>query len=565
MATEQVARARATAPPGTRFGRYEVIAEIASGGMATVFLGRALGAAGFQRLVAIKVLHPHVEHDEDFVAMFMDEARLAARIRHPNVVPTLDLENSEDGLFLVMEFVEGDGLLGVLRALVKSDRAVPASIAVRLALDILHGLHAAHELTGDRGEPLRLVHRDVSPHNILVGVDGVARITDFGIASAEQRIGTTREGQVKGKLAYMAPEQTEAGPIDRRVDVFALGVVLWECLTGQRLFWGANDGAVLKNVLHKVVPSVREYDPKLPEALDKVVLKALERDPNKRFSTAAQFADALEEAGGSVGIASTRAVATLVRELSGPRIDVLSNAARAYSADLATSSVRPLPRTRATTDPDRTARRSDPPSLDAKTGRISVPTGRLVPATLVHDEINAALPIELVTRAERPSNRAAPIAPEAPHGATRGGPGVWFAGGMGLMLLLAGGAALAHRAGTPSPTTERVGAAIVVGPTLTPGAPAPQHITDLREAPSEVRVPVAPEPLVAARTNESAPPTAPARVANSANGTNPTNNGAAARVRRASNGAATPVVVVARPAAPARTEGTSAGFNPEAM
>jgi serine/threonine protein kinase len=337
-----------------------VITEIASGGMATVFLGRALGAAGFQRLVAIKCLHPHVAKDQEFVEMFMDEARLAARIRHPNVVATQDLENGDEGLFLVMDFVDGDGLLGLLRGVFKERKRVPIPIALRIVLDVCAGLHAAHELTGQSGEPLRLVHRDVSPHNILVGVDGIARITDFGIARAEERLSVTRDGQIKGKIAYMAPEQTSGTPVDRRADLWSLGVVLWECLAGRRLFFGQNDGEVLRNLLVHPIPGLKEFVPEIPEALDRAVMKALARDPDERYATAAEMAEALEQAGGSVGIASARAVGAFVREISGARIEALHAAARAAAGDSSTSAVRPVTRSKLPTDPERTAVRDEP-------------------------------------------------------------------------------------------------------------------------------------------------------------------------------------------------------------
>jgi hypothetical protein len=382
MVGQATAAMRAAISPGTRFGRYEVIAEIASGGMATVYLGRALGAAGFQRLVAIKCLHPHVAKDDEFVGMFMDEARLAARIRHPNVVPTLDLENGDDGLFLVMEFVEGEGLLGLLRAVFKDRKRVPPPIALRVALDALAGLHAAHELTGQSGEPLRLVHRDVSPHNILVGTDGIARITDFGIARAEERLCVTRDGQIKGKIAYMAPEQTSGNPVDRRADLWSLGVVLWECLAGRRLFFGQNDGEVLRNLLVHPIPRLKEHVPEIPEALDAVVHKMLSRDPDERFASAASAAEALEEAGGSVGIASARAVGGFVRDLAGARIDSLNEATRMLSSEASTSAVRPVTRASLVADPERTAVRDEPvrktdlpeaPEVDAALRTISGP------------------------------------------------------------------------------------------------------------------------------------------------------------------------------------------------
>jgi serine/threonine-protein kinase len=359
--------------------------------MATVFLGRALGAAGFERLVAIKCLHAHVAKDEDFVGMFMDEARLAARIRHPNVVPTLDLENGADGLFLVMEFVEGEGLLGLLRAVFKDRKRVPTQIALRIAIDVLAGLHAAHELTGSTGEPLRLVHRDVSPHNILVGIDGIARITDFGIARAEERLSVTRDGQIKGKIAYMAPEQTSGVPVDRRADLWSLGVVLWECLAGRRLFFGQNDGEVLRNLLVHPIPKLKELVPDVPTEIDAVLTRALSRDPDDRYATAAHFSDALEEAGGSVGIASARAVGTFVRDLAGARIAALQEAARAVVGDGNTSAIRALARERVPTDPERTNVRDDlktSPPLPAAPQSVA-------PAAIAHQQKNT-LPIVVV-------------------------------------------------------------------------------------------------------------------------------------------------------------------------
>ncbi|HLM75303.1 MAG TPA: serine/threonine-protein kinase, partial [Polyangiaceae bacterium] len=174
-----------------RIGRYEVIRAIASGGMATVHLARTVGEGGFERLVAIKVMHPHIATDPAFVAMFLDEARLAARIRHPNVVATHDVQKSPAGVFLVMDYIDGPSLHHVLRSLHERDRVLPLDITLRIIGDALAGLHAAHELCGDNGEPLNLVHRDISPDNILVGNDGLARITDFGVARAESRISTT--------------------------------------------------------------------------------------------------------------------------------------------------------------------------------------------------------------------------------------------------------------------------------------------------------------------------------------------------------------------------------------
>ena len=386
--------ARNSLAAGTRFGRYEVVADIASGGMAMVYLARALGAAGFQRLVAIKLMHAQYANDEEFVGMFMDEARLAARIRHPNVVATLDLENDDEGLYLVMEYIEGETLLALLRSTVKAGRRIPPSITLRIVLDMLNGLHAAHELTGDMGEPLRLVHRDISPHNVLVGIDGISRITDFGIARAEERMTATKDGQVKGKLAYMAPEQTTSGTVDRRVDLFATGGVLWEARAGRRLFAGQNDGEVLRNLLVNPISKVREFVPDLPEALEQMCMRALERDPDARFATAAQMADALEQAGGSVGIASNRAVSQFVREICGERIVAFQQRIR---GPLSESGVhRPVtPRRRQDTDPERTTQR--PELVTAAPSAVSVDASGLTPLGI--DDV-------VIERARRPRSGA---------------------------------------------------------------------------------------------------------------------------------------------------------------
>jgi serine/threonine-protein kinase len=245
-----------------------------------VYLARSLGAKGFSRLVAIKRLHPHLESEEDFVQMFIDEARLAARIRHPNVVATLDVEDTE-GLYIVMEYIEGVTLLTLSRAVQKLGERVPVPVAMRIALDILGGLHAAHELLDDDGRFLNLVHRDVSPQNILVGTDGIGRVLDFGIAKATSRLQVTVEGQLKGKLAYMAPEQLERHEVDRRVDVWATGVVLWELLTGRRLFVGDHPARLMKSVLTDEVPRPSEIDNGISRELDDVVMKALQRDPDQ--------------------------------------------------------------------------------------------------------------------------------------------------------------------------------------------------------------------------------------------------------------------------------------------
>jgi serine/threonine-protein kinase len=286
---------RSSEAPRT-IGRYALHAEIASGGMATIHIGRLLGPVGFARTVAIKRLHPPLAKDPEFVAMFLDEARLAARIRHPNVVSTLDVVATEGELFVVMEYVPGESLARLLRAVRTAKEMVPVPVAGSIMVGVLHGLHAAHEARDERGDPLRIVHRDVSPHNILVGTDGDAHLIDFGIAKARGRMQVTRQGQIKGKLSYMPAEQLMGQALDHRADIFAASIVLWEALTGQRLFQGTDDGDVYAKVLLGKVDPPSLHAKSLNPEVDAIVLRGLSRDRAKRYATAREMALALEAA-----------------------------------------------------------------------------------------------------------------------------------------------------------------------------------------------------------------------------------------------------------------------------
>ena len=226
--------------------------------------------------------------------MFLDEARLAARLHHPNVVATLDVGSTEF-LYLVMEYVEGDSLSGLLRRARERQTTVPLEVTIRVLIDTLAGLHAAHELRGADGQVLNLVHRDVSPQNILVGADGISRITDFGIAFAAARSTNTQEGKLKGKFSYMAPEQVRGEAATRRIDIFAAGIVLWEALAGRALFRRKDDVATINAVLREKVVPPSHIVRTVPQALDAIVLKALEINPDRRFATAEEFANALEQ------------------------------------------------------------------------------------------------------------------------------------------------------------------------------------------------------------------------------------------------------------------------------
>ncbi len=303
-----------TAP--LQLGRYSLFAELASGGMATVYLGRMNGEMGFGRTVAIKRMHRHTAQESEFVSMFLDEAHLAARVQHPNVVATLDVVNSDDELFLVMEYVQGASLAALIRTAREGGIKIPVAVAASIAIGYLSGLHAAHEAKDEQGQPLGIVHRDVSPQNVLVGADGVARLLDFGIARAATRLTATREGHVKGKLPYMAPEQL-TGEVTRQTDVYSAGVVLWEVLTSRRLFQGDTDFQLIHNVMRAEIPPPSRFNPEVPPEVDRIVLKAASREPHARWPTAQAMANALDDV---TRPASSNAVGEWVQQMAGPAL-----------------------------------------------------------------------------------------------------------------------------------------------------------------------------------------------------------------------------------------------------
>ena len=281
---------------GTYFlGRYRVVDEIGVGGMASVHLARMDGAGGFQKWVAIKKIHPHLTEDEQFIHMFLDEARIAARISHPNVAQVFDLGEQDHTYWIAMEYLHGEPLREVMRSNEDRGIATRPELAARIVADAAEGLHAAHELRGKNGEPLNLVHRDVSPHNLFVTYDGMVKVVDFGIAKVSGRLSSTRAGTLKGKLAYMSPEQVRGSAIDRRTDIFALGVVLWELTTGQRLFRMDSDLETLEKVQACIVPPPSSVRPDFPAELESVVMRTLQRRPEMRFQTARELSRALQQ------------------------------------------------------------------------------------------------------------------------------------------------------------------------------------------------------------------------------------------------------------------------------
>src|SRR4029077_11905328 len=267
-----------------RLGPYELLLELASGGMATVYLARATDKRQRPPLGAIKRPHRHLSGDKTFLTMLVDEARLASAIDHPNVVKVRELGFDGGIPFIIMDYVEGASLAELRRELSSIGRALDVRVAVRIVLDALAGLYAAHELKDDTGRALHIIHRDVSPHNVLIGCDGRAHLTDFGIAKAEDRLQTTRTHEVKGKLAYLAPER-----VDRRrlctvqSDVFSMAVVLWECFAGRRLFRGEDAVETLQEVMSAPIPLLRQIGAQIPQALDDVIARALSRDLETRY------------------------------------------------------------------------------------------------------------------------------------------------------------------------------------------------------------------------------------------------------------------------------------------
>ncbi|MCC7536499.1 MAG: serine/threonine protein kinase, partial [Deltaproteobacteria bacterium] len=277
-------------------GRYRLRWKVASGGMGEVWLAQLDGPHGFGKWVAVKIMHPHLASDRRVVDMFLDEARIAARIQHTHVCTVLDFGEQDGTPFLVMEYLHGEPFASVLHAAWDESDApgLPWWIAVRVVADAARGLHAAHELADESGAPMGLVHRDVSPQNVFVQYEGAAKVVDFGVARATNRVTTTKSGELKGKLAYMAPEQLRRGQVDRRTDVWALGVVLWEAVAGRRLFTSDSEGSMVLAILQDPIPKLADVRKDCPTYLSTLVATVLERAASKRPASAAALADALD-------------------------------------------------------------------------------------------------------------------------------------------------------------------------------------------------------------------------------------------------------------------------------
>jgi serine/threonine-protein kinase len=300
--------------PGFKLDRYELLCPVAEGGMASVWIARQTGKHGFEKLVAIKTILPKYAADTRFQQMFLDEARIASRIEHPNVAQILDVGEQHETTYLVMEYVDGDSLSSLQRALQKRNNSFPQGAVLRMMADVCGGLHAAHELRNEQGALLGVVHRDVSPQNVLLSSKGVAKLIDFGIAKARDRVaGDTNAETIKGKVRYMAPEQAQGNAVDRRADVWAVGAILYHLLAGKPPFDGDNDMQTLLQLTsgRPPLPLPNNVHP----AVAAVVKKALTSSPDLRYATAAEMQVALQDAALEAGLTSSApAIAAFVAD-----------------------------------------------------------------------------------------------------------------------------------------------------------------------------------------------------------------------------------------------------------
>ncbi|HEX9604994.1 MAG TPA: serine/threonine-protein kinase, partial [Myxococcales bacterium] len=276
-----------------QFGKYLLLDRIAVGGMAEVFAAKAFGAEGFERILAIKKILPTMGEDPELVSMFVDEARIAVQLSHPNIVQVLELGKHDETLYIAMEYISGRDLRQLLDRYRRRGQPLPIPHACAIAARVCDALDYAHRKRDASGSPLGIVHRDVSPQNVLVSFDGGVKLIDFGIAKAERRLQKTQSGILKGKFSYMSPEQVRGDPLDHRSDVFAAGVLLWELICGRKLFTGDSDFAVLEKVRKGEVPPPAGVNPEVPEALSRVVLAALAPEPRDRYQWCSELHDDL--------------------------------------------------------------------------------------------------------------------------------------------------------------------------------------------------------------------------------------------------------------------------------
>jgi serine/threonine-protein kinase len=440
---------------GTRLRDFEIVAPLRVGGMATLYLGRKQGVAGFAKLVAIKVVHPHLARQAQFGQMFVDEALISARIEHPNVVHVTELGQQEGAYFLVMEYVHGAALSQLLAALAKRGRRLSPELAVHIAVRVAEGLHAAHDTLGDDGQPLHVVHRDISPQNVLLSARGHVKLIDFGIAKARGRVQQTTTTSLKGKIRYMAPEQAYGRPVDRRADVYALAVVLWEMLTMRRMFTADNDFALLDMVRSPNPPPPSTYLEGCPPALDEAVMHALRPDLDARTATAADFRRELAAAMPSALALDASNLGEVLASVLGKELD---DERKTITAALHGAGSAELPAVQVPA----------PETIEQYT--VSDGQIRLLPPeqTVIQDEAAAPAPIP-VTQPATPTPVVTPAGP-----VTSGSSVPRILGAAALLLALGGGggyAALRFSAPDAPPASSIVAPVAPAPTTPTPAAP----------------------------------------------------------------------------------------------
>ncbi len=431
---------------GDRVADYEIVARMKAGGMATLFLGRRTGASGFSKPVAIKVVHAHLADDPSFVEMFVDEALLCARIQHPNVVHVEELRESNGTHLLVMEYVAGCSLGQLLRALAKRQRRMTPELAVHVAINVLDGLHAAHELKNEHGAPMEVVHRDVSPDNVLLAWQGHVKLIDFGVAKAMSRRTQTSGSMLKGKIRYMSPEQAFGRAVDRRTDVYALAIVLWECLTMRRLFSGSGaDLELLEQVRNPTIVPPSQLVPDLPPALDAILLKALAREANDRYASAREMRRALADAMPRAAALDGSDLAELLRAVMADEIEAqrakLASDAEALDVPVVVDGAE-----------------ADEP---LRTMTISM-AGLSSPSGLISAESSATSNTAPLPPASSVSSTSVVSPTAAPPAASRSS-GLLYALGGGLLVALAGGVTIALTSGgAPEPTATPLAPAVEI-------------------------------------------------------------------------------------------------------
>ncbi len=389
-----------------KLGRYEVLRRLAVGGMAEIYLARQTGIQDFEKHVVIKRILPGFASDVQFTSMFLDEARLAATLQHPNIAQVFDIGADADSYFFAMEYVDGRDVRRIMQRALANRERVPLPVAIAIGMGAAAGLHAAHENTGADRKPLHIVHRDVSPANILLTFDGHTKLIDFGIAKAERRQTETQAGVVKGKYSYMSPEQCRNGELDRRSDIFSLGITLWELTTTSRLFRSKNDYQVMRMILQENIPPPTERVPDYPPDLEAVIMRALERDVDLRYQTARELYEDLESVAYTHGlVASPYVLSGYMRRLfpeeaeqSVYELDLQADQGEESSAQhvhrLSSPVLKHLPLRAPTAVPDH-------PRADSHSDTvISVPQTRIADA-----------PTAPIERARTPSFRSPPLRP----------------------------------------------------------------------------------------------------------------------------------------------------------